>query len=289
MEDCIRVFFEGHDNALDRDTLEVCLKAATLDNKVSPTANLNIFYDKLSDRPHLYQALQKAIAQLTTDLIAEAHEQGLDDAFFIHYAPNLGLDDQGNEIIQMAQGRDSGTTDFQFMLKGARKEVGLLFLLNQYYAHHTGHFPLGEDFHVLDAPHSHSELLGMMKESFDPEVMPLMVGVGDTVTSKGEIVDGELQFFRGGSDRGFLHLIQMIGQAYDIPNLTVYVDSSAGEVKNRKPIKVETREGEAVVTEGPTDDRDTEDPLRLNIVIPGGHQQYIEIFKQAATQRLGAM
>ena len=285
MEACIDSFFSDHPVILDSETLKHCIQAAILDNKVSPTVNLNVFHEKLSHCPGVYQALQQAIAQLTTDLLGEAEKQGLKNDFFIHFAPNLGQDAQGNEIIQLAQDHDSGTTDFQFMLKGARKEVGILFLLNQYYGHHRGHFPLGKEFHVLNAPQSHRELLAVIQENFEPESMPLMVGVGDTVTSRGEPVNGELRFFRGGSDRGFLQLIQRIGEAFNRPNLTVYVDSSAGEVKNRKPIKVESRNGQDVVTEGPTDDRDRHDPLRLNVVLPGGHGQYIEIFKHAAAQR----
>lgn len=285
MEQCIREFFGHQDLSLEAQTLDTCLKASILDNKVSPTVNLNVFYDTLSDRPQLYQALQQAIAQFTANLLQEAKQQGLDNAFFIHYAPNLGQDEIGNEIIQRAQGNDSGTTDFQFMLKGARKEVGLLFLLNQYYGYHHGVFPLGQDFHVLDAPQDHPALLKVIQDHFDPEKMPLIVGVGDTVTSQGKMIDGEVQFFRGGSDRGFLQLIQMIGEAYDSPNLTVYVDSSGGEVKNRKAIKIESLEGQNIVVEGPTDTRDVTDPLRLNIAIPNGHVQYVELFKQAAALR----
>ena len=285
MDHHIREFFAEHRGILSQSELDTCLKAAILDNKVSPTVNLNVFYDQLAAVPSVYQALQNAIAQLTASLLADARKQGLDDDFFIHYAPNLGQDHYGNEIIQKAKDGDSGTTDFQFMLKGARKEVGLLFLLNQYYGHHTGDFPLGTDFHVLDAPQSHPELLTMIQTHFAPEHMPLIVGVGDTVTSQGKLVDGTLTFFRGGSDRGFLQLIQMIGEAYDIPNLTVYVDSSGGEVLNRKPLKLESQDGQMVVTEGPTDDRDRDDPLRLNVAIPGGHEQYIELFQTAASLR----
>jgi glucosylglycerol 3-phosphatase len=285
MTHCIREFFARQESTLDASTLDTCLNAAILDNKVSPTVNLNVFYDTLSDRPHLYQSLQKAIVQLTTDLLAEAKQQGLENTFFIHYAPNLGQDAQGNEMIQLAEGNDSGTTDFQFMLKGARKEVGLLFLLNQYYGHHQGHFPLGQDFHVLDAPQDHSALLQIIQDHFDPAVMPLIVGVGDTVTSKGEMINGELKFFRGGSDRGFLQLIQMMGEAFDSPNVTVYVDSSGGEVKNRKAIAVEFRDGQEIVVDGPTDNRDRSDPLRLNVVIPGGYVQYVSLFNKAAARR----
>ena len=146
----INQFFADQQNAIASDTLDACIKAAILDNKVSPTVNLNVFYDAFGDRPEIYSALQQSIANLTQRLLEDARLQGLERDFFVHYAPNLGQDKDGNEVIQMAKDGDSGTTDFQFMLKGARKEVGLLFLLNQYYGYHTGTFPLGEDFHVLD-------------------------------------------------------------------------------------------------------------------------------------------
>ena len=117
-------------------------------------------------------------------LLREAHEAGLEDSFFVHYAPNLGRDDKGKEILQPAQGKDSGTTDLQFMLRGAIKEVGVLVILNHYYYLHTGNYPLGSNFNARQAPQNHQELLALAKEKFDPKIMPQIIGVGDTVTSK---------------------------------------------------------------------------------------------------------
>ena len=285
MKTRIRTYFVAHSNVIEASSLEKALTAAILDNKVSPTVNLNVFHEILHDHPNIYQGLQEAVSGWTHDLMTEAETLGLTDDFFIHYAPNLGIDHQGNEIILQAENGESGTTDFQFMVKGARKEVGVLFLLNQYVGQHTGSYPLGQDFHGVGQPQGLEALLQMIQENFKPEQIPLIVGVGDTVTSQGREVAGQLQFFRGGSDRGFLQLIQNIGQAFGTPNLTVYVDSSAGEVKNRKPLQVEQQHQSLRVISGPTDDRDQADPLTLNVAIPNGHLQYIDLIKQAAALR----
>ena len=116
--------------------------------------------------------------------------------------------------------------------------------------------------------------------------MPTIIGVGDTVTSQiVETPDG-VQAKRGGSDRNFLQLIQSIGRVFDRENLTVYIDSSGGELKNRKPIPCTEVDGKLVATEGPGDPRDTDDPLTLNLVFPGGHRQYCEAFQTAAKRRV---
>lgn len=221
----------------------------------------------------------------------EAQEMGLADSFFVHYAPNLGRDDGGKEIIQLAQGASSGTTDFQFMLRGAIKEVGVLVILNHYYYLRTGNYPLGADFNARQAPHSQQELIALVAENFDLTAMPTIIGVGDTVTSKAEVIGEQIKFQRGGSDRGFLELVQTIGQQFEQDNIVVYVDSSGGELKNRKSLKLEhftlTEDGTVQqrtrVIEGPGDSRDHSDPLTLNVVFPGGYQQYIEMFKAAAS------
>lgn len=289
----LRQFFEGNESVLDRGELDACIEASALDNIASPTANLNTFHERLGDHSDIYIALQQEMQALTDELLAEAENRGLSDSFFVHYAPNLGKDSQGNEILWPAKDGESGTTDFQFMLRGAIKEVGVLVILNRYYFQRTGTYPLGEDFNVRQAPRHHDELLELVKTHFDPKEMPVLVGVGDTVTSKVEEEDGQLQVRRGGSDRNFLQLIQEIGREYNKGNIITYIDSSYGEVKNRKPIKIGTvAEGEIeaeaeelTVLEGPGDPRDTDDPLTLNVVFPAGHEQYSTFFQEAARGR----
>uniref|UniRef100_UPI0018E57AAA glucosylglycerol 3-phosphatase n=2 Tax=Cyanothece sp. BG0011 TaxID=2082950 RepID=UPI0018E57AAA len=278
-------FFANNDHNLDDNAIADYIQASILDNKVSPTANLNVFHEVFIKEEDYYFQLQQHIKQLMDDLLAKAANEGLEDSFFIHYAPNLGRDEEGQEIMQEAKGKDSGTTDFQFMLKGGIKEVGVLGILNRYYYQRTGNYPLGEDFSVRNAPRNHHQLVALIKENFEPEQMPTIVGVGDTVTSKAVENNGNLSFGRGGSDRGFLQLIQEIGQEFNTGNLIVYIDSSAGEVKNRKPLKLEENNGQTYVVEGPGDPRDKDDPLSLNVAFPGGYQQYIQCFQEAAKQR----
>ncbi|MEO0984734.1 MAG: glucosylglycerol 3-phosphatase [Cyanobacteria bacterium J06639_14] len=281
----LRAFAQEHTLSLDEATLKHCIQASALDNVASPTANLNTFHAAIQGDRDIYIALQKSMQTLMDTLLSEAANQGLEDAFFVHYAPNHGRDAAGKEIIWLSQATESGTTDFQFMLRGGIKEAGVLALLNRYYAQHTGSYPLGEDFSVRQAPHTHQELLDCVKNYFDPDAMPLIVGVGDTVTSKVETIDGQVMAKRGGSDRNFLHLVQDIGQACNIGNVVVYIDSSGGELKNRKALQLANIAGTEQVTEGPGDPLDTTDPLVLNVVFPSGHRQYCAAFQAAAQQR----
>jgi glucosylglycerol 3-phosphatase len=285
IRDRLRQFFRQHPDILSNDTLHQGIEASALDNMASPTANLNTFHSLLQGHMPVYVALQKAMQTLMEDLLAEAQQQGLGDAFFVHYAPNHGRGTDGKEIVWFSQGDESGTTDFQFMLRGAIKEAGVLALLNRYYAQRTGQHPLGEAFSVRQAPHDHQALIDLVVKNFDPAVMPTIVGVGDTVTSKIVIEQGQPVAKRGGSDRNFLQLVQDIGQRLGTGNLVTYVDSSGGELKNRKALKLATVAGQPIVTEGPGDPNDSTDPLRLNVVFPGGYQQYCRAFQKAAQQR----
>ena len=291
IEAYLRKLFDRDRHGLTSEQIETSIQATVLDNKVSPTANLNVFHEILDEDSYAY--LQQEIKNLTEALLTKAGEQGLKDSFFIHYAPNLGRDAAGQEIMQPAKGQDSGTTDFQFMLRGAIKEVGVLVILNHYYYLQTGNYPLGKNFNARQAPQKHQELLNLVKANFDPEIMPIIVGVGDTVTSKAEAQSNLLEFRRGGSDRGFLELIQAMGREFNTDNIVTYVDSSNGEVKNRKPLKLETvtidnngtPQTILKVVEGPGDSRDSNDPLTLNVVFPQGHKQYIDVFTSAARLR----
>ncbi|MEM8827939.1 MAG: glucosylglycerol 3-phosphatase [Cyanobacteria bacterium P01_G01_bin.19] len=283
---CLKELCQQPKYGLDESKVEDYINATVLDNKVSPTANLNVFHEVFKDRPELYADLQQEIKSLLDRLILDAQQQGLDDSFFVHYAPNLGRDENGQEIMQPAQNADSGTTDFQFMLRGGIKEVGVLVILNHYYFLRTDNYPLGQDFNARQAPKEQAALLKLVQDNFDPKIMPTMVGVGDTVTSKAVENNGRIEFKRGGSDRGFLELIQALGREFDTGNVIVYVDSSGGEVKNRKPLKLDrSNPNDIKVVESVGDPRDTEDPLTLNIAFPGGHEEYIDFYCQTASLR----
>ena len=266
--------------------LEEYIQATVLDNKVSPTANLNVFHETLKDRPELYAELQQKIEAFTSNLLAEAQEKGLGDSFFIHYAPNLGRNEQGLEVMQPTKGEDSGTTDFQFMLRGAIKEVGVLVILNHYYYLQTGKYPLGMNFNAREAPHKQADLLQLVKDNFDPKLMPTIVGAGDTVTSKAVETNGKTEYKRGGSDRGFLELVQALGKEFNTDNAVIYVDSSGGELKNRQALKIDrSNPDEPKVLQGIGGKGDTEDPLTLNFVFPNGHPEYIDFFCGLAEAR----
>lgn len=256
--------------------------ASVLDNLVSPTLNLNNLHQRFGGQPVLYQALQQASQRFMETLEREATDAGLGDSFFVHYAPNQGRDEHGRERIKPCDHSNAGTTDFQFMLRGAVKEVGVLVILNHYYHQRTGRYPLGEHFNARQAPRDHDALLQLARDSFDPSQMPRIVGVGDTVTSYSHDENGEARPLRGGSDRGFLTLVQQLGEAFGIDNKVLYIDSSAGEVR---------RPGlDAVLLQRCAEDpsiqpwpavqgiTDASDPLRLDVVFCGGHEQYVTFF-----------
>ena len=247
-------------------------KAAVLDTQVSPTINLNGIFALVADDVICQQALQTMLSDLMHQLLAEAADQGLEDSFFLHVAPNLGRDEQGHERIKPAASGDVGTTDIQFMLTGSIKEAGLLVLLNQHIQRRWGEAPFGDAFNVRTAPHAPDELLALVKERIPADRMPLLVGVGDTVTSTAS-ADGN-GWLRGGSDRGFLNLLQDLGAWCGQPNRVVLVDSSHGEVD--RPSHADGR------LKGITD---PEDPLRIDVLMPDGPEQYIAWFRQLSERR----
>ena len=254
------------------EELAVVAKAAVLDTQVSPTINLNGIFALVPTDVFVQQALQTMLSELMHQLLAEAADQGLEDSFFLHVAPNLGRDAQGHERIKPAESGDVGTTDIQFMLTGSIKEAGLLVLLNQHIQRRWGEAPLGDAFNVRTAPHSPAALLALVKERIPADRMPVLVGVGDTVTSTAS-ADGA-GWLRGGSDRGFLNLLQDLGAWCGQPNRVVLVDSSHGEVD--RPSHADGR------LKGITD---PEDPLRIDVLMPDGPDQYIAWFRNLSEGR----
>lgn len=196
----ITEFCQQQASFLSTETVNQALDAVILNNAVSPTVNLNTFFSVLESHPEIYIKLQKMVAELMDQLLNKAEKEGLEKSFFVHYAPNLGRDEQGLEIMRPATINDSGTTDFQFMLKGAVKEAGVLYLLNYYYHLRTGEYPLGEYFSPRQVSFNQNDLLDLIEERFSPEFMPLIMGVGDTVNSQISFEDGQKVIRRGGSD-----------------------------------------------------------------------------------------
>jgi len=261
---------------LDGPALERQIRLAVLDNPLSPTVNLNSLFRWIAARDadrHLAVALQEGLLELMGSLLAEAERGGLTDSFFLHIAPNL-LDAEGEEQPVWASHAGLGTTDVQFMLRGAIKEAGLLVLINGHIARHHGVHPLGADFHVRNAPHKLDALLELATARIPAALMPRLMGVADTITSRPGSEPGSWQ--RGGSDRGFLTLLQQLGRAFDRPNRVVLVDSSGGEV-----CRPSFADGSLA---GLTD---PQDPLQLDALFSGGPPQYRAFFGELAAE-LGA-
>lgn len=280
MRDALSQVLQQPDFNLSAVEIDALLSVVILDNPVSPTININGFHTMMKLEPSRLCTLQQAVEHIMLQLMHEADQRGLTESFFIHYAPNLGSGPNG-ERIKWASKNDTGTTDFQFMLRGAVKEVGVLVILNQYYHQVTGEYPLGEAFNARQAPRDQQALLQLAQDHFDPEIMPRIIGVGDTVTSQPD-EDTPGQWLRGGSDRGFLTLVQELGMHFQSDNGVLFVDSSGGEL-TRPRIKLETLaqtpwQAVAGIT-------DCDDPLHLNVVFPQGHQQYVEFFCELADAR----
>lgn len=265
--------------------LDVLSAASVLENAASPTLNLNPIHDRLRDQPSAYRQIQQQTLGFMQGLLTQAASRGLAEAFFIHLAPNLGRDDQGCERLLDGDGDHAGTTDFQFMLSGAIKEVGVLALINRAVAQRSGHWPLGETFCVRDAPRDLDGLLRLAVERLDPCHVPRLVGIGDTVSARPAPGSGDgnaATMQRGGSDRGFLTLIQMLGARWEREHPVLFVDSSAGEV--RRPgidaahLQRCRRDPSLPPWPAVIGISDPQDPLRLSHVFPGGHRQYIEFF-----------
>ena len=216
--------------------------------------------------------LQLMLDGLMQQLIKMAATEGLQDSFFLHVAPNLGRDSNGSEVLKPSSEGDVGSTDIQFMLRGAIKEAGLLVLINRHIKARTGKAPLGESFNVRTAPHDHKSLLALCIQKILPDQMPNLVGVGDTVTSIANPSGNG--WLRGGSDRGFLTLLQDIGKSFGRTNRVVLVDSSGGEV-DRPSLSNESLIGIS----------DPEDPLRFDVCMPGGPNCYVDWFCSLANAR----
>ena len=254
------------------EQLKVLAQQAVLDTQVSPTINLNGVFALVPGDVSRQRRLQQMLADLMDQLLQEASATGLEGSFFLHVAPNLGRDADGRERAKPAAAGDVGTTDIQFMLTGSLKEAGLLVLINQHIARRHGVFPLGEDFNVRTAPRDHQALLQLAEERLPMERMPRVVGVGDTVTST-QADDGQ-RWLRGGSDRGFLTLLKDLGACSNQSNRVILVDSSHGEVD-----RPSLADGRLLGISDP------QDPLELDVLMPGGPADYINWFQTLAQRR----
>lgn len=246
-------------------------KRSILDTELSPTINLNQIFNHLGNNVGLKIKIQQMLEKIMGELLEEARIAGLNNSFFLHIAPNLGKT-EGRELIKYAVEEDVGTTDIQFMINGAVKERGLLVLLNKYILSKTGIAPFGDYFNARETPKSNKELIDLCKRKIPKDIMPLLVGVGDTVTSTK--LESNKGWVRGGSDRGFLELIQELGKEYQIDNQIILVDSSGGEV-DRPSLK----DGNLIGISDP------EDTLHFSAIFESGPAGYIEWFSELARLR----
>jgi glucosylglycerol 3-phosphatase len=279
--------------SLGSNTIEQLLEVIVLDNLVSPTINISSFFTLMDANWETCPVLQRAIKTILEDVRAQAARVALTDSFFIHYAPNLGTGSHG-ERVKWATQTDPGTTDFQFMLKGAIKEVGVLIILNRYYYQFTGAYPLGENFNARQAPREIEALVTLARNHFDPALMPYIVGVGDTITSQPNPEPGG-RCLRGGSDRGFLTLVQALGNGFRLDknsdiesdaesgSTVIFVDSSGGEL-NRPAIDVKQLKQSSDPWPSVRGLSDSDDPLRVNFIFARGHQEYVEFFCKLASR-----
>ena len=261
----LKDFFPDLSNELRNNFIDV----AVCDTRFTPTLNFNEIFSYVKNDYKKVGRLQLIMEKIMNDLLDYAKEFGLENSFYLHLMPNLGLRN-GTEIMKYATQHEFGTTDIQFIIKGAIKEAGLLLLLNIYISNKTGIYPFGENFNVRNAPKTINKLIDLCRDKIPSDQMPLIIGVGDTVTSvKNHKANSWL---RGGSDRGFLTLIQRLGESYKKDNQIMFVNSCNEQVSRPR-----------VNGSDLTGISDPYDHLRFDIVINDGPQEYIEWFKQLAS------
>jgi len=260
----LKIFFPELTNESRNKLIEV----AICDTRFTPTLNFNEIFSSVKNDFKKIERLQLIMEKIMNSLLDESKKVGLGNSYYLHMMPNLGLR-KGKEIMKYATKDELGTTDIQFIINGAIKEAGLLLLLNKYISTQTGIYPFGENFNVRNAPKSHDELIKLCRDKISNDKMPLLIGVGDTVTSSKD--NEKDSWLRGGSDRGFLTLIQKLGVSYKKANQIIFVNSSNEQVSRPK-----------VNGSDMTGISDPNDDLKFNMIINDGPEEYIEWFKELA-------
>jgi len=241
------------------------------DTRFSPTINFNSLFDLVSKDVDKRKLIQINFERMMNDIILKAESEGLENSFFLHISPNLG-NKNSKEIIKLSTKNDIGSTDIQLLISGAVKDSGVLFLLNKFIEIKTGKSPFGRNFNFRNSPKSVKEKIDLCKKSIHKCDMPLIVGVGDTVTSKKN--NGDKIYLRGGSDRSFLEFIQILGNEFGTNNKIIFVDSSSGEVE--RPSTKQT---------GLKGISDVDDKLKFDMVFKNGPKEYISWFIELAKKR----
>ena len=256
---------------LGQDDINYHAAKSICDTRFSPTINFNSLFDLVSKDSDKRKLIQISFEKMMNEIIYEADSEGLKNSFFLHISPNLG-NKNGKEIIKLSTKNDIGSTDIQLLIKGAVKDSGVLFLLNKFIQDKTGKAPFGSNFNFRNSPKSIREKIDLCKRTIHISEMPLIVGVGDTVTSKKN--NGEKIYYRGGSDRSFLEFIQILGNEFGINNKIIFVDSSSGEVERPSTNKT-----------GLMGISDVDDNLKFDMVFKNGPKEYISWFIELAKKR----
>ncbi len=242
------------------------IEVAICDTRFTPTINFNEIFNYIKNDFDKLKDLQIIMHNIMNNLLEDSRKYGLEGSFYLHMMPNLGIK-EGKEIMKYATENDFGTTDIQLIIKGAIKEAGLLVLLNNYISLKTGIYPFGKTFNVRNAPKTIEGLITLCKDKIPINEMPLLIGVGDTVTS---IQDSRTKsWLRGGSDRGFLTMIQELGKEYKKPNQVIFVSSGNEEVF-RPRIEGNSMKGIS----------DPNDDLKFSMIMNNGPEEYIKWFKE---------
>ena len=256
---------------LGQDDINYHAAKSICDTRFSPTINFNSLFDLVSKDSDKRKLIQISFEKMMNEIIYKAESEGLKNSFFLHISPNLG-NKNGKEIIKLSTKNDIGSTDIQLLIKGAVKDSGVLFLLNKFIQDKTGKAPFGSNFNFRNSPKSIREKIDLCKRTIHISEMPLIVGVGDTVTSKKN--NGEKIYYRGGSDRSFLEFIQILGNEFGINNKIIFVDSSSGEVERPSTNKT-----------GLMGISDVDDNLKFDMVFKNGPKEYISWFIELAKKR----
>ncbi len=255
---------------MDDNLINFHMKKSICDTRFSPTINFNSLFE-ISENNLKKIKIQRYFQKMMNEIISIGESGGLRNSFFLHISPNLGSK-HGVEILKESNNNDIGSTDIQLLLKGAQKDSGVLFLLNKFIGDRKGKKPFGENFNFRDAPIEKNEKIAFCKKYIQPKDMPLIIGVGDTITSNQ--IKKSNSFSRGGSDRSFLEFIQLLGYEFGIKNNIIFVDSSYGEVF-RPSIKETGLKG---IT-------DKYDSLKFDIIFQDGPEEYINWFTKIAHKR----
>ncbi len=257
---------------LSKETINYHAIQAVCDTRFSPAINLNSLFSLFANDTDKKRKMQEIMLKVMNIIIQSSSEYNLSSSFHLHISPNLGSID-GSEIIKFASKEDIGTTDIQIIIKGALKEAGLIVLLNKYLKIKTGISPFGDNFNVRIAPKGVQQLVQLCKEEIKEKDMPTLIGIGDTITSNYDI--SQNKWLRGGSDRGFLTLIQELGKEYKTENKIIFVDSSHGEV-----YRPSTKDNKM---NGITDKNDA---LKFDFIIKNGPEEYKSWISKFANERI---